>query len=418
MPAHPTRGLLAAIAAALFAACGLIGHPPGGEQPPTGQPPGHTVPQLDCHKVAEFLNPHGRLRAMIAVHAHAFGADDAAILPLIDAATVLECDFRTGFVIAISRKRRAVAELAAYGRLNRFAEEIAIMGANLQAIRMAVQKRYPHTFWYLRANPAVLEMVVSNMIAENPPLGGLAAATPATPTAPSNQPPSAPPPTPDPRVVCATTWTQEKPFAVWHVGPAITVDGKVSVAAPVKTVEQNMDPQRWDTCSPFWDPPDDETMLVEKLGSGGFKKMSPTPTPGTDYGFYALYEHFQCGVDGCLAWFTNLLSVKTDHVAATTNPPAPDRYVVTYSLPLNDHLDGCVGSGDPKCGSPGVKVLVDTDWGWLEVYEEKMRTTVYTHKEVKLDNAVANGISKALLAYAELDRQLAEHACCLKAAQP
>jgi hypothetical protein len=153
---------------------------------------------------------------------------------------------------------------------------------------------------------------------------------------------------------------------------------------------------------------------------GGFKEMSSPPAPGSDYqttnGTSALFERFVCGATGCLTWFENLLQVKNVHVASLPSQPSIAGYVVSYNLPQGGHQEGCVGSMDPKCAG-GTDVAVEIDHGWLEVYEEKMRTVVVTHKEVKLDNAVANGISQALLAYAELARELAEHACCLKAAE-
>ena len=61
---------------------------------------------------------------------------------------------------------------------------------------------------------------------------------------------------------------------------------------------------------------------------------------------------------------------------------------------------------------------VKTDQGWMEIWRNKGRTMVRTHKEVLFDNAIANGISEALFAHAELARELAEVACCAKAMAP
>jgi hypothetical protein len=354
----------------------------------------------DCEKVAHLLNPAGRLQAMVSIHANAFGAEHQRVLELTQAASVLACDARGATAGARSRKRRAVAELVGYGRLERFDQPIRTLGADLQEIRRAVRARYPYTFWYLLANPAVLELVVSNLIAEDPSLGGLPRVTPA-----KDDPP------PD----CESTWREEEPFAVWHVGPTITVDGKVSVTAQVDAVEKNMDGQRWDECSPFWDPPPHATELVEKQPGGGFAAIANAPAPGSEYGPDTLFEHFECGVSGCLAWFENRLRVQNNRVSSLPTQPSLAGYVVSYSLPTGGNLGGCIGGTGKNCaGGTNVKVL--TDQGWLEVYKEKNRTMVVTHKEVKLDNAVANGISQALLAYAELARELAEQACCLKAA--
>jgi hypothetical protein len=391
MPRPPERiGLQRAMRAllpmlgALIAACGVTGHQPG-----TGEP------QLNCAKIAARLTPADRLEAMITIHAYAFGAEHERVLKLTQAATILECDFRAGSALARSRKRRAVAELAAYGRLERFEPTIDLFGTDLKTIRLAVAEAYPGTFWYLLAEPAALEMAVSNLIATNPSLGGL-----------SNIPAAN---------TCGSTWQQETPFSVWPNGGAITVDGKVSVVNPVKAVESNMDGQRWDECSPLWDPPPTATELVDKQMGGGFVAMSPTPAPGSDYGPNTLFEHFECGVSGCLAWFENLLQVKNYHTSSLPSDSLASGYVVSYDLPEGDSLGGCVGGPYPGCGG-GTAVSVLTDHGWLEISSAKMRTMVYTHKEVTVDNTVVNGISQALLAYAELDRELAEQACCLKAA--
>ncbi len=369
-------------------------------------PPWLGTAQVDCDPISGFLDPTGRLGALISVHAHAFGlAEHQPVVSLTHAAGVLECDHRAGAIGSRSRKRRVVAELAAFGRLKDFARPLALLGADLSRIRAKVKERYPHTYPFLLRDPPLLEMIISNMIAENPSLGGMS-------------PPPPPPPSGAPEdAVRACDWTQDSPFKVWHLGPVITVDGKVSVAVPVGRVESNMDAQRWDECSALWDPPPDATHIQGRAPGGGYQKKPNPPLPGSDYGWETLFEHFICNAAGCFTWFDNRLQVKNMHTYVPSQPTLRG-YVINYSLPRNDAIDGCVGSTNPKCPSPAVKVTVKTDQGWLEVYEEKGRTSVVTHKEVKLDNAIANGITQALLTYAELARQLAEHACCLKALEP
>jgi hypothetical protein len=346
------------------------------------------------------------MSALFSVHAHALGGGQLAVNP-IDlplAATVLQCDYIARAAGASSRKRRVVAELAAYGRLKRFDTAIATLGADLAAIRTAVQAKYPVTYFYLLHNPAVLEMIVSNMIADDPTLGGLAA--------PAALPRGAVAVT-DPALVC--DWKQEQPFAVWNIGPTITVDGKISVDVPATRVEKNVDPQRWDTCSKFWDTPDDATMTVDVATNGtDYQKQTSPPASGSDYG-ERLFEHFVCSGTGCLAFFDNLLQVKTWH-GTVSSQPSLKGYVVSYSLPPKADLDGCIGSTDKGCPG-GTVVHTKTDQGWLEVFQENGRTSVVTHKEVKFDNAVANGIAQALLTYDELARELMEVACCLKASE-
>jgi hypothetical protein len=371
--------------------------------------PGYGAQQPDCAQVASLLNPSGRLAALISVHAHALAGGHAEAIDLARAATVLECDFLTGTAGAGSRKRRVVAELAAYGRLQEFEEPIAILQADLAAIRTLVRANYRYTDEYLLRNPAVLEMVVSNIIAEHPEAGGLLARSV------SGDPPG------DPAPACDRNWKQEAPFAVWNIGPAITVDGRISLDVPVKQVESNLDAQRWDECSAFWDPPPDSTQIQEKTASGAWQGKPKPPAPGSDYADWeTLFEHFVCdgapACPACRSWFDNRLQVKNTHGYLASQPTLKG-YVVSYSLPKGAAIDGCVGATDPKCVG-GTTVKVETDQGWLEIYNVANRTMVVTHKEVKFDNSIGNGISEAVLTYAELARELAEVACCVKAAKP
>lgn len=370
--------------------------------------PGRTAPRRPprCAAVADLLTPQGRLAAMISVHANALGGQEASgALALTRAATVLECDLQAGTAGSRSRKRRAVAELAAFGRLRDFDDALEVLRVDQGTLRSALQRRYPSTWEYLVRNPAVLELIISNLIREDAALGGL--------------PPtdgSVPGPVDQPSEQC--DWIQEKPFDVWHTGPVITVDGAVSVALPRSEVRRNLDPQRWDECSHLWDPPPETTRLVTKTGSGTFHEMpaGSIPAPGSDYGYEALYERFSCNAPGCLAWFENLLQVKVQKTKLPSTPSSKG-VLVNYNLPSGDGLNGCVGDASTSCAA-GTKVLVKTDQGWLEIWRESGRTMIVTHKEVLFDNAVANGISEALFAHAELARELGEMACCLKAAEP
>jgi hypothetical protein len=66
----------------------------------------------------------------------------------------------------------------------------------------------------------------------------------------------------------------------------------------------------------------------------------------------------------------------------------------------------------------GTKIGVEDDSGWLDVWRDGGRTMVYSHKQLRFDNSVANGISQGVLTYAELARELAEMACCYKTNAP
>jgi hypothetical protein len=367
--------------------------------------------------VRTLINPAGRVEAMLSVHAAAFDLHDRVeTLGLSRAATVLWCDPAAG---SFSRRRRAAAELAAYGHLHDFAEPIATLGFDLAALRAEIERRYPDTLQYLLRNPDVLEMVTSNLIAERgKPLGY------APPPPPPPPPGHGPPVQPEPNVGAldlqrCNDWKQEQPWVVFQSGPAVTVSGEISVDLAEPAVERNVDPQRWDECSHFWNPPPNATRLVKQLAGNTFQELTPPPpipNPGTDYRG-TLFENFACNVTGCNTWFKNLLSVTTVHANASYTSQPEIHFYSSYDLADGGFIDGCV-LGAPDTCQGGTRVAVQIDGGWMEVWREQNRTMVSSHKEVKFDNAVATGISQALLTFAELDRELAEVACCFKSYEP
>lgn len=381
-------------------------------RPRPGGPKGH------CSDVRALINPAGRVAAMLSVHAAAFDLrEHVETLALSRAATLLSCDRAAG---SFSRRRRAAAELAAYGRLHDFAEPIATLGFDLATIRAEIQQRYPYTLRHLLRNPDVLEMVTSNLIAERD-------------EARDHAPPPPPPPPADPpahgppvqltdanpaafEVRKCNDWIQEQPWVVSQNGPTVTVDGAISVDLEAATVDRNVDPQRWDECSHFWSPPPNATRLVRQLAGNAFQELTPPPpipNPGTDY-HGTLFEHFSCNTTGCSTWFKNLLSVTTAHADAAFTPPPDIHFYASYGLANGGFIAGCV-LGAPDTCQGGTRVTVQIDHGWIEVWRERNRTMVHSHKDVKFDNAVGTGISQALLTFAELDRELAEVACCFKA---
>jgi hypothetical protein len=354
-----------------------------------------------CDGIAERLTNGDRLEAMVSVHAHALAdGRQPGVMDLDVAANVIQCDFEAGSPAASSRKRRAVAELAAFGHFEDFSRALARLGVDLGAIRSAVLKGYPDLFPFLLRNPAWLEMVISNLIGEQPHLGGL--------TDLRSEPRASLVSIAHAEGAKPCDWKQEAPFSVWSLGQRIIIDGEISLGETLKSVRSNMDPQRWDECGLLW--PQNETMLVEPV-TGGYDPLPNPPTPGNAYGPNFLREFFSCDAPGCAASFRNILRVSIDH---TTLPSQPSKkgYLTSYQLVAGE--DGCVGSTLPACPG-GTTVRTDVDDGWLEIWQETAsRVFLVTHKEVAFDNAVVNGISKALFAHAELDRELAEVACCLK----
>jgi hypothetical protein len=154
----------------------------------------------------------------------------------------------------------------------------------------------------------------------------------------------------------------------WHrlepPGPSVTpplqwpvvLETNVSVNLPLKDVALNIDPQRWDECSEFWDPPlppttsidDEATHLVVWTPGGAIAHPMP-PAPGThNPNPQLLHEEFSCGGLCANADFQLLLCVET-----RCDPlPRPGQkcnnanaFTVSYDLPMGP-------AGSCTCTSP------------------------------------------------------------------
>src|SRR6266516_3970430 len=309
-----------------------------------------------------------RITAMLSIHAHANWPErnfpkDVKLINLNDAVGILRRDEGK---LALSRRRRAVGKLAAYG-LGRpdFRDAIRALGADPDRIvhGLAQEARVRGTAF--SENAGARETFVNDMNAKlfDPPC----------------------------------TWTALN-YAVGGTETAVVVSTTLAVDWDAKRVARAIDPQAWDQCSKFWQPAPDGAYLAKDDLS------HDTDVPfgeayGGSLGLKLLFERFQCVVSGCDATFKNLLYVSTRWDTPT---PGMNRYNVSYSL------DRCVEGTVLKQPE---KIAVDQ--GDLTVEQGKAGgTTVTVYKKLTYENPALTGMAQAILAQTEAAAEFAEVVCC------
>jgi hypothetical protein len=340
-------------------------------------------------------------------------------MALTDASVLLRCDPDR---LALSRRRRAIAKLAAYGwGTGAFTQQLLILGLNVEAFDLAIQHAFPpHVVEAAKHNRTILEFLFARFLRAHPQLIADAGDDLCgdQPEAPYDPPFDDDPP------------------------PQISIGSYISVALPVTDVQRNLDPQRWDECSKFWPAPDAASTapLDPHLGSTYLAtesspdcslsaseivpELSP-PDPGDTYHGRFFFERFECLVAPCNARFDNLLSITVEdgsHDVLEVGVEVTRR--IDYGLP------GCPinGGTDPFDGgieawvdgsTDAVKVIIDegTMDAWAKQVGNVNRTFVRGHKKVKFDNPVVEATAGVALGFTELNEELAEVACCLKATQ-
>lgn len=348
-------GPLGAVVATLVAACG------GG--PPAHGPAGEPLP---------FTN-EGRIAAMISIHARAFWPDQ---LPpgielrtaSLDQAVALLKDDPDPF--AVSRRRRAIAKLAAYG-LGRPEIDAALeeLGANLGALRHAFEGHSG----ILGPRPAFAEPPETLVLG------------------PGERESAAY----DLHANLSIPNCQTKRLLNWvgSIGASTVATSSVWVQREVGDVAKALDPQAWDECSKFFD----HTYLARKDPSGVVEV--PMVPFGTPYSTPTLFERFQCATTGCDAWFENLLYVTTWY---ETPGVGQTKYAVSYGF--NECLDGQVLK-KPR------KIIADDGDLWAR-QDPAGGTNVEVSKTIAFDSAGLTGIAEAALAHSEMAGELAELVCC------
>ena len=373
-----------------------------------------------CSRVpagAPEITDADRTRALLAVHAQtnpAFAAERAGLPSLAEAVALLGRDTGPG---ADSRRRRALAVLMSEAwDAAPDAPLLAELGLrDFEHVKDVIAERYPRDVVALfQQDREWRQFVILRALTDDPRAfaaldadagGWFASLAYAAGTT-------------------STCWRPEEPSRTEFVDPYVTIRTHVSVGSALTAaqVKANIDPQRWDDCSRFWQPPPNGTYLAVltaptpsgcSITEANLAHASPNPsnTPGSDNYQGALFEHFQCQNVGCEAWFKNLLqiSVVPDHVQPFASGTPIPSHLVTYWLPTcngqnkNGYIDGAI-LGQPK------KVILDE--GWMQLWEQDGRTHVQTFKKVQFDGAASTWLAAMILEFTELSNEMGELACC------
>lgn len=313
---------------------------------------------------------------MLSIHAHARWPDkrfprDFQPQPLPEAARYIRRD--EGY-LAPSRRRRAIAKLAAYG-LDRddVKDALRILGVDpeyitheLQLYR-TLQKRRLLTVYEIETIIYNLDRVAAFKVKDCP--------------------------TENLKVIVPD---DSLPEAFGLVS--------ITVGKDITTIARSLDPQNWDVCSKFFSPPE-RTYLAELDGSGNVVAKTPIAS-GTPYGGVLgkqdLFEFYTCDVGPCDSWFKNMLLITTSWLPPNT--PGNRKYNVVYSL--DKWLEG---------ESSGSSSEIETDDGGIIASESSTGpVTVTATKTIKFVNPVLTGAAKAILQVMtdEEAGELADIACC------
>lgn len=342
-----------------------------------------------CESLPGPIDDGDRIDAMLTVHAWSRWPDggfpnDVMPLPLGRAMRILACDTDR---LAPSRRRRALAKLAAFGlRRPRVRAAIEQLGADPAAIERALATDGIESFGRgttgtgsattraetARADPALVQGYVADLFRTSLRVLG-----------------------------CDWSELYARPSddgltASAHVG--------IMVARSVDELAVALDPQRWDECSKFWKPPERAYFAVE--GDDGKAKKSregivqATTLPfGHPFPSSLLYEHFSCDSSICRVDFEMILRTK----AQRGERPCGDEYFMDYSK--DETVSGMVVD---------VETTVDVDDGWVSACRGSAseKATVEGFKRVKFGDPVINGFGVFAIQHAELAEELAELACC------
>jgi hypothetical protein len=363
------------------------------------------------------LTDADRMRALLAVLANtnpAFAARASELPSLAEAVAVLRRDTAPG---ADSRRRRALALLISEAwDAAPDAPLLARLGLrDLVRVKAAIAERYPPEVLALFAQDREWrEFVVLRALTDGPETFAALDADEAgwfTSLAFAQG-------------TGSTCWRPEEPSRTEFIDPYVTIRTHISVGSTLTAaqVKANIDPQRWDDCSGFWQPPPNGTYLAVlaaptpsgcTITEANLAHASPNPsnTPGSDDYQGSLFEHFRCQTPGCNAWFKNLLQISAvpDKVSPFPSGTPIPSHLVTYWLPTcngpnkDGYIDGAI---------LGKKKRVILDEGWMQLWEQDGRTHVQTFKKVQFDGAASTWLAAMILELTELSNEMGELACC------
>lgn len=317
----------------------------------------------------------GSLEAMLSIHTHYFWPDKCfprGVRPisLADAAEYLGAEAEHGGSRAAwSRRRRAIAELAAVGLDRRdFRAAIRRLGADPHVIEVALAAQAKRRV----LTPSERETIVADL----PSVAGEADD-------------------------CASKWTELKVSVSPASAPCASYTVDIDVPLAPDVVAKALDAQSWDNCSKFFCPP--ERTYLAHLDSSNNPVMDPALPPASTYMGLPLFEHFSCPLKVCgYTTFENMLNVDSYF----TGPPT--HYQVTYGL--KKYLSGSAAGG---LGQQDLEIFIDSGQLWAEP-DGSGGSIVHSDKTLWFRNPVVLGIFNGGLQVMEkeLAGELAEIACC------
>ncbi len=335
-----------------------------------------------------------RVAAMVSVHAHARFPEraPAEFMPLDEAVRILRADAGPA---AASRRRRAIAKLAAYD-LEGFREQIGGLGGDPELLERQLLSELPK----VDVPPQLRQIVLLNYLVFM------------TPTC---------------------QWQVPEPEGAIREDPPPPIQWRfvAEIPRPVHDVARSLDPQSWQQCSPLFE----SAYLAETEGSccpfdasnsdcsfsGSQPPVGDAIPRGKAYGSTVFFEHFchdpegscsKCGQDPCHVSFKNLLCVKTKYdrpIIFSFLASWADRFDVDFRLAA-----GLLGELN---GQESEDNLITIDQGQLRVKEDPNSSSssiLETVKTIDLKGTTAAGaVQRALFAFEdEMRGELVEVGCC------
>lgn len=362
------------------------------------------------HQPSPDVSDADRFEAMVSVHAHARWPDrDFKGFPFMEfrrAISILETD--TG-PAADSRRRRAIAKLAAHGiERPEFQRAIEALGVCPRALRGVIMETFGDVASWPAASSIELKIVNSDLLAALTKQCRYLA-----------------------KKMAGGVFTQPAPSFGWEYD--------FLIPRPMDSIARSLDAQSWDQCPGYFRHaylvetpaqccsnanPECDVDCAHAIEPGTSRPKEKSTARGRPYD-ECLYEHFcvgsncgSCEWADCLSDFENLLCVETGYDAAVPFPwmtAFADRYDVDYGLACS--MRGEIVGNDEKTLSDygnlharrltkaeivthGVSPLFE--WSWVHV-----------EKTISFHGSHGGGVGRYLKAKQdELGGMVAELACC------
>lgn len=374
-PVTSTLAPISNVGATLLLALTLAGCHHAAPVPPPGPMPPQTPP-IAVQKAAQES-----FEAMISVSAHAYWRGNPppalALLPLDTAVQRLNAAAAAGSDrTAASRRRRAIARLAAYG-VGTESVDAALrkLGAPIEVIQRRLreeERRFGAAF-------ALDASARETFIADLPDVAG--------------QQDTADLATGD------TNCWKKISSRIYHVDRLISIVVDVEATNTVERVARGIDPQSWDECGLAWKT--GNGTYFAHLDSANNVIRDPEITPhGQAFSSRTLYENFVCQSVFCSAQFELLLGMEATK--------STDYYHVEFWLSPQD--------GYPKGTVYGKPEKLIVDGGNLEVKASSVPGTSLVHgqKGFAYQDETTTDAVFHFLELKELADELGELACCFQ----